>query len=58
MDPRNALSLSLSLSLSLGEIEFSHTHFTGTNSELLASDKQLDYPEQRLKETICNKTIG
>jgi hypothetical protein len=48
---------SLSLSLSLGEIEFSHTHFTGTNSELLASHKQLEYLEQRLKETICNKSI-
>jgi hypothetical protein len=51
-------SLSLSVSLSPGEIEFSHTHFTGTNSELLASHKQLEYPEQRLKETICNKPIG
>jgi hypothetical protein len=50
--------LSLSVSLFLGEIDFSHTPFTGTNLELLASHKQLEYLEQRLKETICNKSIG
>jgi hypothetical protein len=42
-------SLSLSVSLSLGEIEFSHTHFTGTNSELLASHKQLEYLDTEIE---------
>jgi hypothetical protein len=46
-----------SLSLSLGEIEFNHTN-SQVCSELLASHKQLEYLEQRLKETICNKSTG